>query len=83
MIFQLLQSFVLPPTPTPTENLSILKHGREFRFKMILLVTEKFKEVNLIAVIFSLACAFGGNGPFSGLQDVIVNSSLKAGATAP
>lgn len=50
---------------------------------MILLVTEKFKEVNLIAVIFSLACAFGGNGPFSGLQDVIVNSSLKAGATAP
>lgn len=35
--------FCPTPTPTPTENLDILKHGREFRFKMILLVIEKFK----------------------------------------
>ena len=50
---------------------------------MILLVTEKFQYINLIAVILSLACAFGGNGPFSGLQDVTVNSSPKAGALPP
>lgn len=77
MTFQFLQSLVF------SLNLSVFKHRREFRFKVISLVTEKLKQVNPITVILSLVYALGGNEPFSGLQDVTVNSSPKAGVTVP